>query len=263
MDAAQSIPVRRWPRIAGIVFGLGTQVIFVATAWRLFWYLRDGVQVASPYWLPIDAALALQFAVSHSVLLLPSVRSRITRIVPASMYGSVFCLETCASLWLIFYLWRVAPGAVWNVLGTGATLIHLGFYASWIALIYSIRLTGLGYQTGWTQWLYWFRREPLPRRDFVERSFYRWLRHPVYLSFLGLIWFCPHMTYDHVVLTGVWTVYIFMGSYLKDRRLEFYLGESYASYARRVAGYPGMFFGPLGKWKMPPASPPTIKQRAA
>lgn len=263
MEAAQSVPERRWQRAVGIVFGLGTQVLFAATAWRLFWYLRDGVQAASPHWLAIDAALALQFAVSHSVLLLPSVKARITRIVPSGLYGSVFCLATCVSLGLMFCSWRVAPGSVWDVQGTAATFIRYGFYASWIALVYSIRLTGLGYQTGWTQWLYWFRRQPLPRRDFVERSFYRWLRHPVYLSFLGLIWFCPHMTYDHVVLTGVWTAYIFVGSYLKDRRLEFYLGESYGRYASRVAGYPGMWFGPLGKWRMPAAPQPTTKRLAA
>ena len=39
-----------------------------------------------------------------------------------------------------------------------------------------------------------------------------------------------------------------MGSYLKDLRLTFYLGDVYREYASRVAGYPGVFFGPLGKW---------------
>jgi len=238
-------------------------VLFAATAWRLFWYLRDGVQVASSFWLPIDAALALQFTVPHSVLLMPSVKARITRIVPEGMYGSVFCLITAASLWLIFYFWRVAPGSMWNLQRPAESLVYLGFYASWLALIYSMSLTGLGYQTGWTQWLYWYRRQTLPRREFVERSWYRWLRHPVYLSFLGLIWFTPHMTYDHVVLTGVWTTYVFFGSYLKDRRLAFYLGEEYKRYASRVAGYPGMLFGPLGKWRSPAVSPPPIKHRAA
>jgi hypothetical protein len=73
------------------------------------------------------------------------------------------------------------------------------------------------------------------------------LRHPVYLSFLGLIWFTPVMTFDHAVLTGIWTVYIFIGSILKDERLRYYLGESYAGYMSQVAGYPGIFIGPLGR----------------
>jgi hypothetical protein len=62
-----------------------------------------------------------------------------------------------------------------------------------------------------------------------------------------LIWFTPVMTFDHAMLTGVWTLYIFAGSILKDQRLLYYLGNSYADYMSQVAGYPGMLFGPLGR----------------
>jgi hypothetical protein len=51
--------------------------------------------------------------------------------------------------------------------------------------------SGLGWQTGWTPWWHWARRLPQPKRLFVERGAYRFLRHPVYLSFLGLIWSEP------------------------------------------------------------------------
>ena len=44
---------------------------------------------------------------------------------------------------------------------------------------------------------------------FEPRGAYLWMRHPVYLSFLGLIWFTPYMTIDRAVLTALWTVYIF------------------------------------------------------
>ena len=87
----------------------------------------------------------------------------------------------------------------------------------------------------------------MPRRPFQATSVYRVLRHPVYLSFLGLIWFTPVMSLDHAVLTAVWTVYIFVGSVLKDQRLLFYLGSSYQDYMTRVPGYPGMLAGPLAR----------------
>jgi protein-S-isoprenylcysteine O-methyltransferase Ste14 len=126
-------------------------------------------------------------------------------------------------------------------------LIQAAFLASWIALIYSLSLTGLGYQTGWTPFVHWVRGRPTPRRDFKPRGAYQFFRHPVYLSFLGLVWFTPRMTLDHAVLTGIWTVYIFVGSYLKDRRLTHYLGDSYRAYQARVPGYPLLTFSPLGK----------------
>jgi methanethiol S-methyltransferase len=116
-----------------------------------------------------------------------------------------------------------------------------------VALFYSLSLTGLGWQTGWTPWIHWLRGVAPPKRKFEPCGVYRMLRHPVYLSFLGLIWFTPTMTLDHAVLTAVWTTYIFYGSYLKDERLAFYLGDVYRHYQERVAGYPGVCWGPLGK----------------
>ncbi len=54
------------------------------------------------------------------------------------------------------------------------------------------------------------------------------------------------MTLDHAVLTLLWTVYLFVGSYLKDERLAFYMGEEYRLYESRVPGYPFLKRGPLG-----------------
>jgi protein-S-isoprenylcysteine O-methyltransferase Ste14 len=239
----------RFLRVGGISFGVATQLFFAATVYFLFLFLRDLPGRPANRWLAVDCLLALQFAIVHSMLLLPRSRSALSRIVPSQFYGSLFSIATCLGLWLMFSNWQSSPALVWNSSGFSRIAINAGFYASWISLIYSLKLVGLGYQTGLSQWLYWVRGEKLPRRAFVERSVYRWMRHPVYLSFLGLIWFAPRMTADHAVLTGVWTIYIFVGSYLKDQRLAFYLGETYLEYASRVPGYPGIVVGPLGKWR--------------
>jgi protein-S-isoprenylcysteine O-methyltransferase Ste14 len=254
MDAAVVESKICWSRCAGIAFGVGTQICFGLTVYLLFVFLRDGTSIERYHWLTVDLLLALQFGVVHSLILLPAVRRRLTRIMPSQLYGSLFCLTTCIGLWIVFAYWRGSSAILWNATGFARLAVWLGFYASWAALFYSLRLTGIGYQTGWNQWLYWLRRQSLPLREFKARGAYRWLRHPVYLSFLGLIWFTPRMSADHAVLTGVWTFYVFIGSCLKDRRLEFYLGETYREYAGRVPGYPGMFFGPLGKWRMPKPS---------
>ena len=66
-------------------------------------------------------------------------------------------------------------------------------------------------------------------------------------SFLGLIWLTPQMTLDRAVLATLWTAYIFIGSRLKDARLEHYIGAAYREYESRVPGFPMMFAGPLGR----------------
>lgn len=243
-SSQKSSPVRG---LAGFAFGIGTQALFAWTVVGLFSFLRYGLVADNRSWLLVDSLLALQFAVPHSILLHPKTRTWLRKWMPAEFHGAFFCVCTCVSLLLIFNYWRSSPVSVWDLNGVPATMMLTGFFASWAALLYSISLTGLGFQTGWTQWIYWYKGTRLPRRDFVARSVYRVMRHPIYLSFLGLIWFTPTMTADHVLLTGLWTVYIYIGSVLKDQRLLFYLGESYESYMQTVPGYPLIFFGPLAK----------------
>jgi methanethiol S-methyltransferase len=235
-------------RALGILFGLGTQAFFAFTVWHLFWFLRDGVAAQPHPSLFVDVLLALQFAVPHSLLLQPKSRASIAKYLPSEMFGSLFTVGTCIGLLATIRFWQASPFVVWQAQGWTAAAIRAGFYSSWISLVYTLSLTGFGYQTGWTQWLYWFRQERLPRRPFVPRSLYRWLRHPVYLSFAGLVWFTPRMTLDNALLTALWTAYILVGSCLKDQRLAFYLGDSYRDYCAQVPGYPLMFFGPLAKW---------------
>ncbi|QDV50031.1 hypothetical protein [Gimesia fumaroli] len=240
-------------RFVGITFGLATQLLFLFTVWHLFWFLKEDYRHHAAEFLWIDAVLALQFAVGHSLLLYPKIRSLITRWLPSPFYGSLFCLQTCSGILLTAFCWRSSPLELWHFEGIEGGLVSAGFYGSWLALLYSLNLTGLGYQTGLTQWWYWLRKKPLPRREFHPRSLYCCMRHPVYLSFMGLLWFTPVMTLDRAILTGIWTVYIFLGSYLKDERLQFYIGKPYRDYQAKVPGYPFLFFGPLGKRKVKPA----------
>ncbi len=181
-----------------------------------------------------DCGLALVFAIAHSVMLVPKTRRILTRTIPAPFYDTTFCVVTCVSLLALFFCWRQSPTVIWEVDGGIQACVRVLFYVSWAALFYSLALTGLGYQNGWTPFYYWLRHEPAPRREFRPHGAYNLIRHPVYLSFLGLIWFTPRMSLDHAVLTLVWTAYIFYGSVLKDRRLAFLIGKAYVDYQRRV-----------------------------
>ncbi len=250
MNATSFVPPSETPvaRFAGILYGMATQLIFALTAWRVFHFLSRTPGVPSEHALFIDSLLALQFAVSHSFFLWPPVRRRLGRWISRSFYGCSFSLMTCLSLSLVIWQWRTVPVIVWQTSTYIATAVWLGYIGSWIGLFYSVALTGPGYQSGFTEWFHWVRRRPLAPRTFTPRGAYFVLRHPVYLSFLGLIWFTPTMTLDRALLTGVWTIYIYLGSWLKDRRLAFYLGDSYREYASRVSGYPGMLLGPLARW---------------
>ncbi len=250
-------------KVFWVIFGAATQVIFAVTAMRLFCYLRGGEGyhgILAPAgsqgyaWIWVDGLLALQFGVSHSLLLWPPVRGRLARATPSALFGCIFCLATCVSLGATMELWRPSPLAIWRLEGLAGQAVGAAFLLSWAGLFYSLWLTGMGHQTGFTNWWDWSRgRKPAPRK-FEPRGAYRHLRHPVYLSFLGLVWFNPTMTLDRAVLTVVWTAHIFVGSHLKDRRLVRYVGEPYRDYQRQVPGYPFLPDGPLGREPAPSIS---------
>jgi hypothetical protein len=184
------------------LLGTGAQLLFAVTVWQVFWFLRDGAAAQSSDFVAIDLVLCAQFAVVHSLLLLPRARAGITRFLPNHLYGCFFTVMTCAGLLALVNCWRGSPIVVWQVGGTTAMAIRTAFYASWIGLIYSIGLGGFGYHTGWKPFVHWLRGEPLPRREFVPRGAYHWLRHPVYLTTGALFWFTPRMTLDHALIHG-------------------------------------------------------------
>ena len=241
-------------RTLGIAFGIATHLLFALTVWHLVWFLaghapalasHDRAAVAP---MAIDLALAAMFALPHSLLLLTAVRAGLSkRLVPPAFYGCFYCVVTCVALLTTILCWQESDVVVWSWPVAVRPWITAAFVGSWGLLLYSLHLTGLGYQTGFTPWWRWVRGLPQARRDFQPRGAYRFLRHPVYLSFLGLVWFTPVVTLDRAILIAVWTAYIFVGSMLKDRRLLFFIGEQYREYQSRVPGYPGMPSGPLAR----------------
>ena len=244
-------------RTAGILFGVATHVLFAFTVWHLFWFLAGtspdaatGRDASVATDATVDAMLAAAFAIPHSLLLVPAVRkSIVTRGLIAPLYGCFYCVASCMSLLTTILFWRPIELVLWRWPAPFDGVVSCCFAASWAALFYSLHLTGLRWQTGLTPWWHWVRGQPQPRRGFTERGAYRFLRHPVYLSFLGLIWFVPTVTLDRAVLMAVWSAYIFVGSVLKDRRLLFFIGTVYRDYQARVPGYPGMPLGPLARVK--------------
>ncbi|HWG46437.1 MAG TPA: hypothetical protein VN688_26990 [Gemmataceae bacterium] len=237
-------------RLLGICAGVGAHLLLIVTVWFLFPFLMDGrgiaEAVAVPRWWVADTLLALQFGFGHSLLLLPPVRQRLEHLVPRPLYGCFFTTITCLSLLVLILTWQPSGVFVYRLEGWAGVAMRGAYGLSWVGLLYTLGLTGYGWQTGWTPFWAWLRgRQPPPRR-FTIHGAYHVMRHPVYLAFLGQVWLTPVMTLDRLLLTTIFTGYIFLGSYLKDRRLLFYLGDTYRDYQARVPGYP-LFPAPLGR----------------
>jgi protein-S-isoprenylcysteine O-methyltransferase Ste14 len=240
-------------RSVAFLFALLAHLMLLVLICYLFPFLMAGPQPESssdPDWWWIDLLLIVQFVVPHSLLLHPTVRHRLEKsVVFGPLYGCFFTLVTSVSLLALIFFWRGSPVLIYRLEGWAGLAMNTAYVLSWGALLYTLGLTGYGFQTGWAPFWGWFSEGRPPRRQFEVPGAYRWLRHPVYFAFLGQVWLTSQMTLDRLLLSSLFTVYIFLGSYLKDRRLEYYLGDTYREYSARVPGYP-FFPGPLGKTRL-------------
>ncbi|HEV8002637.1 MAG TPA: hypothetical protein VGP63_22310 [Planctomycetaceae bacterium] len=224
-------------RFLGIAVGILVQVLFAVTSYYNYVFLKGTPPRAGHWALAWDAFLAIQFGVVHSLLLSPSVKKQLGRFISPAFYGLFFCTAACVTLLLTMTLWQVGDWAIWQLTGWPRLAVQTLYLSCWGTLFYSLCCSGFGFHTGWLPWWYWVQQKPIPRRSFNPRGAFSLIRHPGYMSFFGLVWFTPDMTVDRALLVGIWTVYIFVGSSLKDLRMIHYLGDAYRDYRARVPGY--------------------------
>ena len=68
----------------------------------------------------------------------------------------------------------------------------------------------------------------------TDRGPYRWVRHPLYLSSLLMIWSYPDLTLDRLLFNLMFTVWVIVAIILEERGLVETFGETYRSYQRKV-----------------------------
>jgi methanethiol S-methyltransferase len=66
------------------------------------------------------------------------------------------------------------------------------------------------------------------------RGLYRYVRHPLYLFGLLIIWLLPLMTWNILAFNLGATLYILVGIQFEERKLLKEFGQAYADYQRRV-----------------------------
>jgi protein-S-isoprenylcysteine O-methyltransferase Ste14 len=78
----------------------------------------------------------------------------------------------------------------------------------------------------------------------VTSGLYHWVRHPLYAAGLLFIWLTPVMSQNSLVVIIAATVYILMGAFFEERKLEREFGAAYREYkAVTPMLIPGLIFG--------------------
>jgi len=179
----------------------------------------------------------LAYALLHSLLASLTVKAWLTRCWPTFAPWYRLGYNLMATLLLLPLLWAtyVLPGdwlwrwtGVWAWWANGLALAALGGFL----------LSSGGYDMGEFLGLKPLREG---RRDAVEHDGFRlsWLhrhvRHPWYFLGLILLW-TRDMTGPLLVSTLAISLYLMVGSWLEERKLEAHFGEVYRHYRARVPG---------------------------
>ena len=183
----------------------------------------------------VDVLLIALFGVQHSVMARPGFKAAWTKVVPAPIERSAYCLASALALAALFAFWHPLDGALWLIANPTArivlwALMLAGFGIVFVAtfLINHFELFGLK-----QAWDHFRSAEPAPSK-FRTPLFYKWVRHPIYTGFLLALWATPDMTYSHLLLAAGMSVYIFIGIAHEERDLVGYFGQTYVEYRRTV-----------------------------
>lgn len=192
----------------------------------------------------IDIGLISLFGLQHSVMARPGFKARFTKIVPAALERSLYCLATVGVLALLFVGWHPIEGTVWSIendLGQAVMrgLFWAGFGIVFIStwLLNHFELFGL--QQAWQNLQGAKPTDPVMRTP----AFYKVVRHPIYTGFFIAFWATPVMDYGHLLFAVGMTIYIMIGIAHEERDLVDLFGGQYEAYRQSV----GAFIPGIGK----------------
>jgi protein-S-isoprenylcysteine O-methyltransferase Ste14 len=182
----------------------------------------------------IDAGLLSLFAVQHSVMARPGAKKIWMRLVPEGAERATYVLLSSACLFAICLYWQTLPGTVWHLEGAGAA-VAWGLYAfGWLVVLSATYMVSHWDLFGLRQAFLRFRAQPQKPLVFVERYFYKVIRHPIMAGFIIAFWSGPHMSSGRLAFALITTAYILVALRFEERDLRRELGATYTDYAARV-----------------------------
>ena len=185
--------------------------------------------------LLVNAGLLTLFAVQHSGMARPAFKRWLTKFVPSAAERSTYVLLSNLAFIAVFCFWQPMGGMLWNIDGSVPRAAMYGMFGvGWLIVLYATMLINHFDLFGLRQvWLY-FRNQPYTSLRFTEPSLYRWVRHPLYVGWITVVWATPTMTASHFLFAALVTGYILIAISFEERDLINAHGESYVEYRRRT-----------------------------
>ncbi len=183
----------------------------------------------------INASLIILFALQHSLMARPAFKKRWIRIIPQTIERSTYVLLSGIIMGLICLYWQPINGMLWQIEHPlGQTLLIAGYFIGWSFAIVATFLINHFELFGLQQVYFNLLNNVAASPSFVEKGFYKIVRHPLQLGVLIGLWSAPSMSITHAMLSLSLSLYIFIGLYYEEKDLVTTLGADYEDYQQRV-----------------------------
>ena len=208
-------------------------------AWLAFLFFGPlvpiGVELGSAGRLLLDTLLCLLFFTQHSVMVRRGFRLWLTRIVRADFHGALYAAVSGTILLLLAGLWLPVGSALWVPADPIRWAMIALFLAAGAGAWWGSKSLGDFDALGVKPALRAFgSQKAVAATPFTVRGPYRWVRHPLYLFSLIIIWSGPVFTADRLLHNGLWTIWIVIGATMEERDLVACFGDDYRSYQQTV-----------------------------
>ena len=187
----------------------------------------------------INIALFSAFALHHSVFARAGLKAAIARAAGPSLERSTYVWIASLLFLAVCAYWQPVPGQLWDVPAPWSWLLRAVQAGGAVFTLAAARhldvldLSGIAQATG---------RAPA-RTGLDDHGPYGFVRHPIYLAWLLLVWPAPDMNATRFVFAITSTVYLLVAIPYEERDLRRVFGETYERYSKSVRWriFPGIY----------------------
>ena len=179
--------------------------------------------------IALNFAFFTVFAAHHSILARTRAKEWASRVVGPEFERTLYVWIASLLFVGLAALWRPVAGVLWSLHGWPAWL-------AWTGQIAGVGMTAWSAGTLGALELAGVRRPAKASADVALREDgpYGIVRHPIYLSWLLLVWSVPLMSGTRLSFAAISTLYLVVAVPFEERSLVALFGPSYTRYQSRV-----------------------------
>lgn len=215
------------------IFGGGSLIVFVVFCYTGSLGLVE-LGLSERGILLFDGCLSLVFFLQHSGMVRKPFRRYLSGYVPEAYVSAIYAVASGIVLFTVVILWQETSGKVATAEGFLRFVLRSMFVASMAGFYWGVNALGFFDPFGVKAILHHLYGKKQKEVPLTFRGPYRWVRHPLYLCVLIMIWSYPDLTYDRLLFNVLWTVWIYIGALYEEGDMVADFGDAYRQYQRKV-----------------------------